>query len=579
MATRTSVLSNPKPGTILHRRVTSATATLQPPIEITRTTHNRSCSDTAGLVSSMSHLRTDDEPYVGGHYDALASIDISFLGPDGSLHMGNVSQKENKAARRHLGQVFGATTQYFCEPWVVLGCTPSVPVGRLPELVGGLIAIWRQADDMDFSPKIGEFGQAEKYMVVDASILEGFQDNRIPGKDAVARLIGSVFPTCIAITYVAGTVVVELPRSEESVFRETLMDMPPLIERAPFNLQYHNGPLTNVGRRRRAQKPKPQVAEEDRVADETDYVAKDGQFYPGTMLSSVDKKGNTYSSASAGVLVQKGGQQRLICSWHCWEEHDKKYPGLFDEDSNKAREVFRIIQGEGGTEVGRVVERVGQTDIALAKLHPGIKFVNNFMDINTNAKSLVPSNQVRLYDRFLIDGFSTGKQTLVSLGRRFEPKRAEGEPHSLLLEKRLDEDGEEIDVVMPKDEVVYIAGEQGVSGTSDNIQTEKPYIRDSACGSALVRCFAENKKHLPMKDMLALGEICGMFHYADPTSKYADSASKYLIYADAFDPLIDGGWTIVPPQGQSDGANTELARIPHHEKPEGEESPKKKRKV
>lgn len=496
----------------------------------------------------MTLLSTDDEPYVGGHYDALKSIGISFLGPDGSLSTGNASHEENKAVRHHLTQVFGATTQFFCGPWVVLGCTPSVPPGRLPEFVGGLIAIWRHADNMDFDPRIGELGQGEEEMEVDTSILEGFQSDQIPPKEAVTRLIASIFPTCIAITYVAGSIIVELPESEDAVFQEALEDMPLIIAGAPFTLEYHNGPLAKVERGRRTTRPRPELAEEKRVADETDYFAKDGQFYPGVMLSSVDKQGKTYSSTSAGVLVQKGDQQRLIVSWHCWEEHDKKYPGLIKEDNDEARRAFRIVQGEGGTEVGRVSERIGETDVALAKLHPGVKFENRFMDIKADAKTFILSDQVKYRDQVLFDSFTTGKQKLLLLGWRFERQRDEGGPHPRLIEKRQNGQGEMVNVVLPRDEVVYIAGSQGVYGTSDNIQTKRPYIRDRACGSVLVRCFAVGKQHLRISEMLDLGEVCGLFHFVDLTSKFAASAKGYLIYADAFDPLVADGWTIVPPQ-------------------------------
>ncbi|KAK0712534.1 hypothetical protein B0T26DRAFT_752761 [Lasiosphaeria miniovina] len=163
---------------------------------------------------------------------------------------------------------------------------------------------------MDFNPLIGEFGEGDEEMKVDASILEGFQENQIPGKEAIARLIGSVFPTCIAMTYITGTVIVELPRSEEAVFQETLQDMPLIIAGAPFNLQYHNVPLANVGRLRRAKKPKPQLAEEDCAADETDYVTRDGRFYPGAILSSVGEKGipsPPYQQACSSIKGMKSG--------------------------------------------------------------------------------------------------------------------------------------------------------------------------------------------------------------------------------------------------------------------------------
>lgn len=506
----------------------------------------------------MSQLQTNDEPYVGGHYDALAPLGISYLGADGSLCLSNESSERNKSARRHLQQVFGAIVQDYYEPWAVLGCEPSVPEGRLPELVGGLIAIWRNADDMHFNPKIGEFGEADT-MLVDSSILEGFQESEIPGKEAVALLIGSVFPVCLAITWVAGIIVVELPRTDPAVFLKTLEEMPIWIQGAPFILQYHNGPLANVDRRRRAKTPKPKLAEKDCNEDDTDYVAEDGQFYPGAMLSSMNEKGNIDSSVSASILVQKEDQQRLIVPWHNWGNLEKHHPGLLLEVSKEADKVFRVIQGQPGTEVGRVVHRMGETDIALARLHPGMKFVNRFMEIDASAKTLVPSDKVKIGDQFFIDNFTTGKQRLVSLGRRYLPEFSESRPRDCLVQKRFDSEGNEIDVVMIRAGVAYIALEQGVSGTSDNFQSKKPYIRGSACGSVLIRCLSRGKKHLDQKNILTLGEVCGMFHFADPESVYADSAGKYLAFSDAMDPLIEDGWKIAPASEQSVRTETKVA--------------------
>lgn len=261
------------------------------------------------LLEAISHLKL--------------SATASCAGLLQSLRSGNASIEQNAAARRYLHREFGVVDFYVCEPWAVLGCSPSVPEGRLPQSIGGLISIWRRADDMEFWPVIGQWGQIDEDREVDPSLLVGFERGRIPPNEAIARIATHLFTDCEAITLIVDCLIVELPATEQSIFVQRLANLPSGIAGAHFHLLYHNGPLPNSQRRRRAQRPKPEVDEDERIADETDYVAKDGKFYPGAMISSLDKHGNTYCSVSAGVLVRKGSRHRLTCSWHCWEEHEK----------------------------------------------------------------------------------------------------------------------------------------------------------------------------------------------------------------------------------------------------------------
>lgn len=99
---------------------------------------------------------------------------------------------------------------------------------------------------------------------------------------------------------------------------------------------------------------------------------------------------------------------------HNWEEHDKKIPGKFGESDAEAQRIFRAVQGEvkdePGTTVGYVRERMGDTDIALAQLDDGIVFENKFLEVNASAKTLIPSEDQRLNDTYLMDSFVTGIQ-------------------------------------------------------------------------------------------------------------------------------------------------------------------------
>ncbi|KAK1837193.1 hypothetical protein QBC39DRAFT_325971 [Podospora conica] len=522
-----------------HRRATSMTTPPHP--IVSPSTHRRSQSDHIRVDSSSDD--GDKEAFLGGYPDALTPINVSFRGRDGSLLQRNASNKQDEIARHYLNSTFGVVDFYICEPWLILGCSPSVPHGRLPQSVGGLIAIWRGHDNMGFMPLIGQGGGIDEETEVDPSILDGFEYGHIPDDDAILRLVTHLFHDCEAVTWATNMLIIELPYSDEAAYFRRLQEMPRRIEMAPFTLRYYNGPLPNTPRARakRAVRPKPEPEAEERVADGTDYIEKDGRLYPGSMISS-QADGSVVSSTCAGVLVQKGAAVRLTCPWHLWEKHDEQYPGLLGQDNDEARRVFGAVQGDEGTYVGHVVQRLGKTDIALMELAPGIEFENSFMGIKATARKFVHSKLVELYDEFLIDSFTTGQQRLLSIGRRFVVTRGPGQPDPHLVAPNGDNS------VLPPVGVAYISAQQGLCGTTEPVLTSKPYIRDSAYGSVLLR--SQSKTPRTDTEALEQGEIVAMFHFADLTAKYATEASSYIIYADAVDPLIDDGWTIVPVKGE-----------------------------
>ncbi|KAJ6256765.1 hypothetical protein Dda_8632 [Drechslerella dactyloides] len=101
--------------------------------------------------------------------------------------------------------------------------------------------------------------------------------------------------------------------------------------------------------------------------DTTDYLQRDGRFYPGTTLCSIanvsrkpdrnrrwrerfrtglPKKGDIESTASAGILLGKDGQQRLACSYHNWQSQDEAQPGIIGRNDQQARKVLQVVQGK-----------------------------------------------------------------------------------------------------------------------------------------------------------------------------------------------------------------------------------------
>jgi len=497
----------------------------------------------------------NEHEYFGGYYDALDPIGISFHGLDGSVHIGNAEPEVFTTARRYLRDKFGVTVVHVLGHWLVLGCEPSVPSGRMPGMAGGYLAIWRPATDMSFNPFVGEEGELyneaeeDDEEMVDESILSRFKPYTVPTAEAITGL-ATLFPECNALTFIIDTIVVEYPATDELSFQKRLQHLPAYLPGADFNVRYHNGALPNTPQRRRSCRPRPELEEESRTSDETNYVSQDGKFYPGCMISSTTPDGTVYSSVSAGVLLFNRNNTRLTCSWHSWEDHAKKYPALLGEDDDEARRVFTIVQGEPGSRVGHVVRRVGDTDVALASLDEGIIFENTFMDIQACAKRLVHTGAIHANDIYLIDGFTTGQQRLPGLGARFELDR--GPIHPTLVSPN-----DEQSLLPPPG--TYVSAVQGVCATMDDVQTKPPYIRGRACGAVLVRVRDGMNRTRGQKEMLDRGEVCGIFHYADLTPRNRESAKQYLAYTEVFDTLIDEGWRVVPAPGQEVHGNVRIS--------------------
>ncbi|KAK1766322.1 hypothetical protein QBC33DRAFT_116863 [Phialemonium atrogriseum] len=523
---------------------------------------------------------------------ALDFEEFSFWGPDGSLSTANISTEYNNALKRYLNHHYNVVEILYCDHFLVLGCEGELPPDdKRPFSIAGCIAIWKTEDEVRFDPHIGELGWGEPIQI-DPAIRDKLHQHQAVPDEVLLYLANYVFPDCEAISMMWDGLVVELPKTSDEDFAKRIQTLPMDIERAAVHLTFHNGPLPNTPRRALAVKPKP-ARLDTLVADETDYVQADGKFYPGAMINSIAKNGQVYSSISAGVLVSKGQQQRLTCSFHNWEDHAKTYPGIFGGRDAESRRLFQVVQGmvngNPGTPVGIVTERVGDTDIALAQLDNGIVFENTFMETNAIAKTLVHSKFQSMRDVYVIDSFVTGQQFLKGFGQRAVFERRAGRPHPHLYSPAGAEH------LAPPHTVAYIRAKQGVFTTNAPVMTKEPHIRDSVCGTVLLRCKDGKRQKDTQKQVLERGEVCAMMHFADLQSKTAKKANDFLIYADAFDPLIDAGWEIVPPaerENQGEAKNDaeeakeeeEAAKEEEEEEEEEaefslEESPTKRRRV
>ncbi|EON98243.1 hypothetical protein UCRPA7_6215 [Phaeoacremonium minimum UCRPA7] len=509
---------------------------------------------------------------------ALDFEEFSFIGADGDMRWKNVGDYK-KIFLEYLAENFGCSAVDYSMPFIVLefhGDPP--PEDQRPFTIAGAIAVWRSINDPPFIPFLGEHGQAEE-ITLDDSICDMMQTRKMPPDEVILYLANHIFTDCEAISLLWNTLVIELPEMETKDYLARLETLPMDLIGSPHSLEYHNGPLPNTPRRSRAIKPKPAKLE-GMVADETDYVHMDGKFYPGSMISSIDKNGHIHSSVSAGILIERNGERRLTCSWHNWEGLvDSEQVGQTDAKTKEILQVRQgVLNGLPGTKVGFVRERIKNTDIALAQLDDGIKFENSFLDMKSNVspKVFVSSEDQENGDRYLAESFVTGQQILYGYGGRCELTKIRRKvAHPELAGHK----------GLPHDDVAYVKCRQGAFATDVPIMDRKPFIRDSICGSVLLRYrdsmknsknSKSSKKDTPA-EVLKRGEACGMMHFADLYHKYHDkTTADYLIFADAFDPLIKEGWTIV----QLEEAEVVMPEVPKEQGLEVgvgvEESPSKK---
>ena len=417
---------------------------------------------------------------------------------------------------KYLQGRYSVQDMWITPPFLVLRCSePPDPVER-PFTVSGCIAVWIHMDDPvpPFIPgHSGGDSEFDKFVEVDEAHVDDLNPSETPKPETLLSILTDHFPDAVAISSISTTIIVEFEEVSKDVWAKKLECLPCAFKNIPHVLKYSNGILANA-EFKRLKTPNPRTLK-DSVVDDTDYVAMGRNFNPGAMLCS-----DQDDAITAGILVQKGAENRLTVAFHCWDHEYKQNPGkLGDID------YFRIKQAD--STVGHMLEHIESTDIGLAKLSDEVSFSNRFLDINAVAKVLVPFSQVRRMDQFYIDSFVTGRQFLSCVGCRVLGK-TRGQDF-LRDSKDTPPDGK------------YIIMHQGIYATNDPEILGSPKLRSGICGSALVRMRRAKEKSSCLDD----GEVCGIMHRADLAMKYSTEATFYC-FADPVDPLIENGWKCVP---------------------------------
>lgn len=414
----------------------------------------------------------------------------------------------------YLNKNFGVVDMYLMTPFLILRCADETPAFYdRPFTVAGCMAVWIGRDDPVPTVQPGNMSATDDIFSVlelDAEVLSDLEPYGMPKPETLVRIITDHFPSAIAVTFICTTLIIEFQKVDDHAWHDRLQQFPFAIKDSTVVLNFSNGPLTDT-EFKRLEEPIPRTASEE---DDTDYVKSQGCFYPGTKLSSAS--GN---QVSAGVLVRKDDDVRLTVAFHCWDDELEKTPEKLGNPDN-----FSITQGE--TRVGHVAERIGTTDIGLAKINDEVDFSNRFLDFEATAKTLVPLREVTQRDTFIIDSFVAGRQALRCAGTRIVAKP--GASSSLK--------GSSENLPLPGK---YLWLRQGVWVTNAPEILGTPRLRAGVCGAAIVRAKQGTA------NVLDEGQVCGFMRWTDLQMKY-NIAGDLFCFADALDELIEAGWECVP---------------------------------
>ena len=451
----------------------------------------------------------------------MASLDFKeFSSRDSDGYFSTIPMRHLESLLTYMREEYRVVEVQQSGLFIVLWCREPLPEANArPFTVAGCIAVWKTEDE-DVPPEVlpKGFGNGEP-IFIKPELAADLEFYKLPSSDTLRGLI-EYFATAEYISYLNTGIIIELPQLSVPEHRKRLENLPRDFENASASLQYHNGPMARA-ELKRLKNPDSRYLVGN--FDDSDYVKEEGCFYPGAMIIA-----QSGSSVSAGILVEKADDLRLTVPIHCWD-HETKTNGNAIGDSKDSR----VTQGDSkvGTDIGCLVNRIGNTDIGLVKLD--VPSNNRFLEIDATAKTLLPMDDIKFFDEFVIDSFVTGFQRLRCLGARL---RVEG-----MRERELK--GRSDSLPIPGRYVPLI---QGIYATSAPKIISKPKIRKGVCGSALVRISKASKGKKDDKEgeksILAEGAVGGFMHWSDLQSKTQEE--NLLCYADAVDELSEAGWKV-----------------------------------
>lgn len=489
---------------------------------------------------------------IHGIKTAALNFDFSYWDEESREYVQLNEQNEN-TLKDYLADAYSATYIIESGPFLIIQCDVIPAPEERPFLVADCVAIWLHQDD-PLPNDLGFYGEFSmgKPVALPANLAPFLRPFSIPSDETLDAIANLLFPEALYVSYITCCVIFELPETDRETFLTRLETLPSGFSNTSVSLNYVNGPLV-LSAHRRIIKPNPRFL--NGQSDETDYIDEAGCFSPGAMISS-----KTGGQVTTGISLTRNDVVRFTVAYHAWESEAMNEAGKSeaklasggselrndtgsfeleteagrfgaetkaedfaakDEPQNsEANSFMPVFQGKH--KVGNVVSRVGLSDIGLAKADSGIIFSNTFLDIEAKPRRLLASKEIKYRDRFLVDSFVTGAQSLFCLGVRKPTKRNTAFKTFIAS-----------DFSRP-----YISFRQGIFATNAAEIAGSPKIRDGICGSALVRLSTGTNP-----DVLDKGEIGGFMVWSNIRDSN-DDQGRLICFCEATDELIAEGWEV-----------------------------------
>jgi hypothetical protein len=459
---------------------------------------------------SIPPLDSNDDDQRSGEFDTT----LNFY-DDSEKKFRDVTSADRKQVLKELREQFPQVSAVtIVPPFIFVESDPVPDPTETPFLIGGLVAKFITEDEgypwgASF---MGDQGAGDPGVIPDF-IVNDLKSHHIPCLDTF-KFIFKLVPLAENITSYPEQLLIELRRMNDDEFIKLLSHLPDRI--GEINFGYING-TEWFESQSRSKAPNPRVY--DGEYDDSDYLKKEngGALRPGVIVECkghVGPRGTIVGATlcNVGVEVCRGNQVRFTTAKHAW-----------DTESDKV--VYHANQ-----QVGVVDETYGD-DMALVK--SGVRFNNEFLDIDGIAKQLMAASTFKYGEFFLIDSAFTGKQRLRVFGLRTGKRRAGNQWQG------------------PKEDHEYVVVEQGVFAVDTPVIDSSPIVRDGVCGTPLIYA---GKTPRQEKEAVEKGWVGGFMCYTNNVIPTASAARMLYCYCQTADELIEAGWEI---SGKPD-ANEEM---------------------
>ena len=132
---------------------------------------------------------------------------------------------------------------------VVLRCTELLDPVERPFIISGCLAVWLHLDEPVPAFLPGQFGgesDLDRFVGVDEAIADDMDLSNIPKPETLFSILTSHFPDAVAISLIAGAIIVEFPEVRQKAWVDKLESLPWAFKDIPHILKYSNGPLANA---------------------------------------------------------------------------------------------------------------------------------------------------------------------------------------------------------------------------------------------------------------------------------------------------------------------------------------------